>query len=131
MTMPNSLCDRHPLLFGFNCRLDGLIHLGVAGAATQITTESVAYLDFGWLRIFSQQMLHRHDEAGRAEAALRATPVTVSFLDGSQAAVLAHTLDGRDLLPFAARGQHSAGQHGDPINQNSTSAAGGVVAATF
>ena len=49
-------------------------------------------------------MLHRHHEAGRAESALRAAPVAVSFLDGRQAAVLADPFDRRDLLAFATGG---------------------------
>src|SRR5438552_13495389 len=77
-----------PSLLRLNCSFDCLIHLAVSGAAAQISAEGVTDFLFRWLRIFGQQMLYRHDESRSAEAALRAAPVAIGFLNRRQAAVL-------------------------------------------
>src|ERR1019366_1743328 len=92
---------RSSLLFRCNRRPNRCVHLAVAGAAAQIAAQCSTHLGFRRIGILSHQRLHGHDESRSAEAALRAAPVAVSFLNRRQAAMLAHALDGRDLLLLA------------------------------
>src|SRR6185437_15539931 len=87
------LFGRHSLLLGLNRRLDGLVHLVVAGTAAQVPAQRLLDLRLGWVRVVGQQVFHGHDEAGRAKAALGAAPVTIRLLNGCQAAMLAHPFD--------------------------------------
>src|SRR5437879_9076767 len=98
-------------LLRLNCSFDCLIHLAVSGAAAQISAESAANFVFRRLRILGQQMLYRHDESRRAEATLRTARVAISFLNRGQTAMLADTLDGGHLPPFATGRQHRAREH--------------------
>jgi len=114
-------------VLGLNCGFNCLIHLAIARAAAQVAAQGVADFGIGGMGICGKQMLYRHHEAGGAETALRASPVTVSFLDSGQSAVLADTFDRGDLLAFAACCQHSAGKGRHAINQNSAGATGGII----
>src|SRR5207253_1068865 len=109
----------------------------VAGAAAQIAAERFANLVLCWIRILLEQRRDRTHESGGAEAALRSTPISVSFLDGGQRAVLGDAFDSRDLrsaLVFiecdAAR-QHRAREHRRAVDQYSAGAATGVIAAAL
>src|SRR4026207_11015 len=66
-------------------RLDGLDHLAVAGAATQVAREGIADVHHGRIRILVQQPLGGHDHAGAAEAALQRALVLERFLNRMQA----------------------------------------------
>ena len=122
---------RHSLLLGLDRGFDRFVHLAVAGAAAKVATQGIADFCIGRIRICREQVCDGHHEAGSAEAALRASPIAVGFLDCSQGPVLADAFDGGDFLAFATRGEHGAGEHGQSINQNSAGAARGVVAAAL
>src|SRR5690242_20770873 len=124
-------CRCHALLLGLDCRLYGLVHLVVAGAAAEIAAQRLLDFRLGRMRVGGQQIFHRHDEAGGAVAALGAAPVTISLLNGGQAAVFAHPFHGGDLLLLAAGGQQRAGKHRDTLHLHRAGAAGGVVAAAL
>src|SRR5581483_637272 len=66
-----------------------------------------------------------------AVSTLRSAPVPISFLNGGEAAVLAHALDGCDLLALATCCQQRARQHGRAVNQHRASTAGRVIAAAL
>jgi hypothetical protein len=105
--------------------------LAIAGAAAQVAAQGVADFGIGWIGICGKQVLYRHHEAGSAEAALRASPVTISFLNSGQSTVFADAFDRGDLLALAARGQQGAGEGRHAINQNGTGPAGGIVTAAL
>src|SRR5258707_15392010 len=85
------------LLLRLNSRLDRLVHLRVARAAAQVPAQGMADLFFARLRIAVQQRFHRDHETRCAEAALRAAPVAIGFLDRRQRAVVSNTFHCSDV----------------------------------
>ena len=87
----------------------------IAGAAAKIavTVEPGANLLAGWGRIAVEQHLRRHDEAGRADAALRAAVGHPGDLQRMQIARRSDAFDGDDLGPrrqFLRAGSCSSGR---------------------
>src|SRR5215469_5786485 len=76
------LRSRHRFLLGFDSRLNRLVHLAIAGTPAQVAAQCNSDLLLGGLRIYREQIFDRHHESGRAISALRAAPISVSFLDG-------------------------------------------------
>src|SRR5205085_3782833 len=77
------------------CILDGFDDVLVAGAATEIAFEAVAYLFARRAGIAFEQLRGAHDHAGRAIAALQAVTFPEALLHGMKFAVGRKTLDGR------------------------------------
>jgi hypothetical protein len=119
------------LLLRFDGGFDCLVHLRVSGAAAKISAESVTNLIFSGVGIDCEQMLYRHHETWGAEAALRASPISVSFLDCGKRAVLAYAFNSSDLLPLAAGSEQRAGEHGNAIHENGARTAGRIITATL
>src|SRR5947209_4926376 len=71
-------------LFRFNRRLDGLVHLRVAGATAEISAEGVANIFIRGLRVVVEQSFYRDHEPRSAITTLRAAPIAVSFLNSGQ-----------------------------------------------
>src|SRR5579872_981540 len=107
----------HPFTFRLDRRPNGFIHLVVSGAAAQIAAERRANVGFRGIWVLGKQRLHRHNEAGGTVAALRSTPVAISFLDCGKAAMFADSFDRGDLLPFATSCQQRTRHHGNPIDE--------------
>src|SRR5213075_3261944 len=74
---------RSSLLLGLNCGMDRLVHLVVAGTATEISAEGMPDLVFAGIRILVEQRFHGHDEPRRTVPALRSAPVSISLLNCS------------------------------------------------
>src|ERR1019366_8782810 len=126
-----SFCRSPSLFLRFNRRLDRTVHLCVAGAAAEIAAQRAADVFLRGIRIHREEMLYRDHETRCAVSALRAAPISVSFLDGGQAAVLTDAFDGRDLLPFATEGEQRTGEHRRAVHEHRAGPAGGVVAAAL
>src|SRR5579864_663728 len=122
---------RHSSSLGLNSRLDGLVHLVVAGTAAQIAAQRLLDFRFRRMRIVGQQVFHGHYETGSAVAALGAAPISIRLLNGGQTAMLAHPFHCGDLLLLATGGQQRARQHGNAVHLHRAGAAGGVVAAAL
>src|SRR5262252_3172001 len=78
----------------------------IAGAAAQVARNGDAYLALGWVRIVAQEFEKRRQNAGRAEAALKA----VVFVEGLlQRVQLVRTrgdaLDGEKVVAVRLNGE--------------------------
>ena len=85
---------------------------GIAGAAAEIALQRLG--DFGPARhgIAHVERIERHDDAGRAEAALRAMVVEHRLLDRVEAAgPAAKMLDGHDVAAVERGDEADAGRH--------------------
>jgi hypothetical protein len=77
-----------------------------------------------------QQAHHRHQESGRAEAALQAVALVKRLLDGVQwSALRGKALDSRHLVALGLDGEHQAGAHRRAVQQDRAAAAHAVLAA--
>ena len=101
------LAGRHP---------HGFDDPAVAGAAAEVPRDGLADLEVGRLRGPVEQVVHRHDQAGRAEAALDGALVDERRLHGGQLAVVLLALDGLDRLAHGGRGQDQARAHEGPAD---------------
>src|SRR5262245_28232622 len=80
------------------CRLDRPQDPLVAGAAAEVAGQALSYLLLGRIRVVAEERGDRHDEPGRAEAALEPVIVAERGLHRRQLAVgAADALDGRDV----------------------------------
>src|SRR5262249_49402701 len=68
-------------------------------------------------------------DPGRAEPALRAALDVEGVLERVRLAVLAHSLDGRDLPPLEGQRQRDAGEHRLPVDHHGARATVALVAA--
>src|SRR6516164_9257808 len=88
--------------------LGGVFHrlddFDVAGAAADVAAERGANVVLARMRIAPQQARRRHDESGRAVAALGAELFMEPALHRRKAAVLAERFDGVDPLTVHHRG---------------------------
>src|SRR5207248_7983587 len=89
-------------------RLDDVV---VAGAAAEVALEPHADLLLRRVGVALEQLLGRHDHAGRAEPALEAMLVPEGLLQGMERRSLGEALDGRDLGPVRLHREHRAGLH--------------------
>ena len=86
----------------------------VPGAPAQIAVEVLPYVLFGRVGRVPQQRVERHDDARRAEAALRAVERAHALLHRVQPrAHRADALNRRDLAPVGGAERHQARVHGD------------------
>src|SRR5712691_2994871 len=92
-------------------RLDRLDDVVVAGTATEVALEPQPDLLLRRVGVALEQLLRRHDHAGRAEAALEPVLVPERLLQGMQRRSLGQALDRRDLRPIALDGEDRAGLH--------------------
>jgi len=90
----------------------------IAGAAAEIAIEAVSDLVAGGLGTLAEEFDAGHDHPGRAVTALQAVTFPKRFLHRMQAAVLGETFDGGDFATVGLGGEHRAGFHGAPIEQN-------------
>ena len=71
----------------------------------------------------------RHDEAGRAEAALQAVAVAERGLHGRELTGRGEAFDGRDVVARRLHREQEAGPHGGAVEQHGARAAHAVLAA--
>src|ERR1700730_2937951 len=89
---------------GFH-RVDDVL---VAGATAQIAVQAVTDLFLARLGIALDNLLDRHDHAGRAETALQPVLVPKGFLYGVQLAVSRQTFDGENIAAVRLHRKHGA-----------------------
>ena len=75
------------------------------------------------MRLGVEQRLRGHQDAGRAVPALRRAEIREALLEGMETAVFDQPLDGRDLPSARLGGEHQAGEHGLPVDENRARAA--------
>src|ERR1700716_2229757 len=92
-------------------RLDRLDDVVVTGAAAEVALEPQSDLVLRRVGVALEQLLRRHDHAGRAEPALGAMLVPERLLEGMQRRTLGEALDGRDLRPVSLDSKDGAGLH--------------------
>src|SRR5258708_22189153 len=108
-------------------RLDDLL---VAGAAAQISSDRVADLRLGRVRIRVQQSLRSDEHAGRAVAALQAVRLAEAVLQHAHRAVgLREALDGGDAVAVRLHRVHEAGAYWLAVEHHRARAANAVLAA--
>src|SRR5688572_694360 len=104
--------------------------VAVARAATQVTTQGVEDLLVAGVRVIAQQGGHRHQESGRAEAALHAVLLVEGLLYGSEPrTVWRKALDRLDLRALDLHGEHQAGALRLAVHEHRARAADAVLAA--
>src|SRR5215211_684687 len=108
--------------------LDRLDDPPVAGAAAEVAGQRVADLLLGGLGMVAEVGLDRHEEAGRAEAALEGVLLVESPLQ-RMGAVLRQRLDSPDAPTVGLDGEHEAGAQGLAVELNRARAADAVLAA--
>src|SRR5262245_11551692 len=95
-------------------QLSGVLHrlddFDVAGAAADVAAERCANVVLARMRIAPQQARRRHDESGRAVAALGAELLVEPALHRRKPAVLAERFDGVDALSVHGRREREARQ---------------------
>ena len=80
--------------------------------------------------VVREQLVDRHQEARRAEAALETVLLGERLLDRmKRRAGGREALDGHQLVPLRLYGEHQAGPHGPPVDENGAGAAHAVLAA--
>ena len=104
---------------GFHCVDDVL----VSRAATDVALEPMTNLVFGGGRIAIEDLLRRHDHAGRAESALEAVLVPERFLHGIELAVARETFHGDDIRALRLHGKHGAALDGLAVQLHGARAA--------
>ena len=118
-------------------RADGLLDVGVAGAAAEVAADHVVDLLLGELRRGVARLQaggDRHQEARRAEPALQRVALAEGLLHRVQhlaaAVVVARqALDGGHLVPVDLDGEHQARAHRVAVDQHRARAADAVLAA--
>src|SRR5712672_1072404 len=94
---------------GLNCAHD----VGVAGAAADIAGELVADFTLGRILVLLEQLAHRHDHPGRAEAALQGVMLVESRLHRMQGATARReAFDRRDRRAVGHDSENRAGFDG-------------------
>ena len=97
---------------------DGVEDLRVPGATAQVPRQCFADLVVRGLRAAPQEIDRRHDEAGRAEAALYGPRIDECLLHGVQFFAVAEALHRRHLVSVRLRGEHEAGTDEDAVEQH-------------
>src|SRR5262249_24080716 len=112
--------------------LGGVFHrlddFHVAGAAADVAAERGAQAALARMRIAPQQARRRHDESGRAVAALGAELLVEPALHRRKPAVLAEGFDGVDALSVHGRREREARQSRFVVDQPGAGAAFAAVA---
>src|SRR5919202_328394 len=83
----------------------------VAGAAAQVARERLAQLALAGVRVLTQERLHRHQEPGGAEAALKRVRLVERALERVKLAVGRESLDGPEQAAVRLDGKHEARPH--------------------
>ena len=111
--------------------LDGLEDAAVAGAAAQVAGDRLAHREVGRRRVAVEQVVHRHDEAGRAEPALHRAGLDERALHvGHRAAFVGlQPFDGHDLGADGRRREHEARAHEHAVDEHRARAALALLAA--
>src|SRR6476659_4318549 len=89
-------------------RLDGLDHLAVTGAATEIAGQSVADFRHRRIRALVEQPFGRHDYAGTAEAALQRTLILERLLNRMETIGRRQPLDRQHVAAVRLSSEHQA-----------------------
>ena len=104
---------------GFH-RVDDVL---ISGAAADVALEAVADLLLGRVGIAIDDLLGRHDHAGRAEAALQSVLVPESLLHRVELAVSGQAFDGQDARAVGLHGEHGAAFDGLAVHLDRACAA--------
>src|SRR5262245_25103205 len=107
---------------GVHHRLDDLV---VSGAAAEVARQPVADLGLAGIGVSLEQGPGRHEESGRADAALQGGVLEELLLQGVQGLARRHALDGLDPPPAHLAAQHEARADQPPVQGD---AAGPAVA---
>src|SRR5215470_54923 len=116
-------------------QLGGVLHrlddFDVAGAAADVAAERGANVVLTRTRIAAQQARRRHDESGRAVAALGAELLVEPALHRRKPAVLAERFDGVDALTVHGRREREARQSRLVVDEHGAGAALAAVTTSF
>src|ERR1035437_8760778 len=117
------------LLFrGVPDRLDDAL---VARAAADVARDALANLALARLRVRREEGVRGHEDAGRADAALRAALLHESLLQVGKRVPRGEPLDGEDRSPVALARHDKARVHGDAVQEHGARAALALAAALF
>ena len=103
--------------------LHGLDDLVITGAAAQIAGEPVADLGISRIRVFFEQCLRSHEDAGGAKSALKGSLVDEDLLQGMQLFAIRHAFDGFDLGAFGFNAENQAGADQPAVDHDAACAA--------
>src|SRR5213593_2348557 len=98
-------------------------HLRVAGAAAQVSGDSVADLFFGRVWILGEQRRRRHQDPGNAESALRHAEPHEGVLQRVQGVEASQSFNRPDGTTSCLEGQHEAARDGLAVEMDSARAA--------
>jgi hypothetical protein len=111
-------------------RQDGVDHALVAGAAAEVAGQRLADGVLGWRRLLGQRGGQRHEDPGRAEAALHGVVLDELPLERRQVlGVRRQPLHRRDASAIRLRRKHQARAHGLAVHEHGARAAHAVLAA--
>src|SRR4051794_34176132 len=103
---------------------------GVSRTAADVSAQHLAQLLFGRFRIAREEIAERHEDAGRAEAALQGVMVLERLLQLAQLAVRAgERFHGLHVAAFGLHGEREAGAHRGTIDLHRAAAADAMLAA--
>ncbi len=100
----------------------------VARAATEVPRQRLAYLRLGRRRVLAEQRRHLHEEARRAEAALKGVLVTKRLLQRVHDLARGEALDRRDARAAGLHGEHETRAHRFAVEEHGARAAHAVLA---
>src|SRR5438128_2571303 len=97
---------------------------GVAGTAADVSAQHLAQLLFGRFRVAREKIAERHENAGRAEAALQGVMVLKRLLQLVQLAVVAgERLHGLHVAALGLHRQRQTGAHRGAVDLHRAAAA--------
>src|SRR5687767_2218586 len=100
----------------------------VARAAAQVAGDRLPHLGLGRIRGLPQEARERHQEARRAEAALKAVMLAERLLKRIEPVAVGETLHGLDLAPVYLRREQQTRAHGGAVEHDRARAADAVLA---
>src|ERR1700691_464481 len=106
---------------------DGLAHTHVGAAAAEVAAQPLLDFLVGGIRVAIKKGFGRHDESGRAVAALLPVVVDESFRDRVRLAAR-NTFDSHNVYALGVDGQNRAAIYGFSVEDHGAGAAGGPVA---
>src|ERR1017187_1642809 len=126
---PSPLGLTRSLLASSGCEFHRTDDFRICRAAAQVAGQIMTYLVVTGIGVFIQQLLHHHDEAGRAEAALEGARLDKGFLNRIEFLARCQSFDG--FHPSAV-GQHckkKAAGHGLSVHIDGAATAKSLPAA--